>query len=362
LRLAAAGAFVLAAAFGPGVVWRLSRPKTLEVVVVDKTVPFRNEREHAAIPWILHALKIENGLGKFLDPARDYVGFDPVARAGHDLTAETLAYANVLFIADTYGVYIGDYQRPGDQAALERSPKIYGGISDEEARAIEAFNGRGGMVLAEFNTFGSPTDEGPRARLETMFGVRWTHWVARYWPNLQDPNEVPRWVGKVYERVTHRPFDLTGGGFVMVRDDADIVVLRDGDQLGPRVVTQERMPPGAAFGFPERGGFRYWMDIVQASDAEVLYEHAIDVTPAGERELAAHQLPRRFPAVTRRRDAWYFAGDFVDNSMDLGDPERAWLLTYRQDRVGCGTPTAEEAFFWGWYVPIVSRLFSARAR
>lgn len=363
MRLAAAGAFVLAIVFGPAVVWKVSPAKTLEIVVVDKTVPFRNDREHAAIPWMLHALKIENGLGKFLDPARDYVGFDPVDRAGRDLTAETLAYANVLFIADTYGVYVGDYQRPGDQAALERSPKIYGGISDEEARAIEAFNGRGGMTLAEFNTFGSPTDEGPRARLEAMFGVHWTHWVARYWPNLQDPNEVPRWVGTVYERVTGHPFDLTGGGFVMVRDDADILVLRDGKELGPRVITQERLAPGAAFGFPERGGFRYWMDVVGAPDAEVLYEHTLDVTPAGERELAAHGLNRRFPAVTRRRDAWYFAGDFVDNSMDLGNPERAWLLTYRQDRVGCGgTPTAEEAFFWGWYVPIVSRLFSARAR
>lgn len=360
--MVAATLAVVAIAIGPYAVWWVAKPKTLEVVLVDKTVPFRNPREHAAIPWILHALKIQNGLGRFLDPAHDYIGFDPVARAGHDLTSEALAYADVLFIADAYGVYVGDYQRPGDQAALERSQKIYGGLTEDEARAIEGFAARGGMVLAEFNTFASPTEDGPRARLEATFGVRWTHWVARYWPNLQDANEVPRWVGHTYERVTGKPFDLTGGGLVFVRDDRDIAILRDGHELGPSVVTQERTPAGAAFGFPERGGFRYWMDVNTVTDAEIVYEHAIDATTAGVRELAAHGLPTRFPAVTKRRDAWYFAGDFVDTTVDLGSPERAWALPLRAWRAGCGASTPEEDFFGTWYAPIVARLLTARAR
>src|SRR3546814_9473159 len=54
------------------------------------------------------------------------------------LTAARLENADVLVIADTYGVYVGDYERPGEQAALERSPKIYGGVDEAEARAIES--------------------------------------------------------------------------------------------------------------------------------------------------------------------------------------------------------------------------------
>jgi len=351
------------AALTPRIAWWAKPARTLEVVIVDKTVPFRNMREHAAIPWILHANKIENGLGRFLDPTRDYVGFDPVAKAGRDLGPTDVAFADVLFLADTYGVYVGDYQHPGDQAALERSPKIYGGLSEDEAKTIDQFAARGGMVVGEFNAFASPTEEGPRARLEARFGVHWTKWVARYWPNLQDRNEVPRWVGRVYERVAGRPYDLTGGGLVFVREDSDIAVLRNGEDLGPGVVSQERLPAGAAFGFPERGGYRYWMDVVVATNAEVLYEHVVDTTAGGVRVLSAHGLPRRFPALTKLRDAWYFAGDFVDNSLDLGNPELAWLLVYRQERVGCGRgATLEESSFWGWYVPIVSRLLSSRAR
>jgi hypothetical protein len=362
VRAAIAAAAALALLALPRAAYFLQAKKTLEIVVVDKTVPFRNYREHAAVAWILDAMKIRNAAGQSLDPARDFIGFDPDARKGHDLTAESLAGADVLFIADTYGVYVGDYERPGEQAALERSPKIYGGLTDDEAQAIEDFAARGGMVIGEFNAFASPTEDGVRARLEARFGVRWTKWVARYWPNLQDPNEVPSWVGRLYERVAHAPFDLRGGGLVFVREDSDIVVLSDGAELGPAIVTQERTPGGAVFGFPERGSFHYWLDVVEASGSEVLYEHVVDATPAGERKLVSHGLSRRFPAVTRRWDAWYFAGDFVDTSMDLGEAERAFILPYRRTRAGCGGTPPEEETFWGWYAPILSRLLASRAR
>ena len=264
-------------------------------------------------------------------------------------------------LTDTYGVYVGDYERPGGQAALERSPKIYGGVSDDEARVIEAFAGRGGMVLGEFNTFASPTADAARARVESIFGVRWTGWVARYWPDLQDRNEVPRWVGRVYEHVMGHQFDLRGGGLVFIRADTDIVVLRQDEDLRGGIVSQVRTPGGAVFDFPERGAFWYWMDLVEATASEVLYEHVVDTTPAGEKKLTAHGLPRRFPAVTRRWEAWYFAGDFVDSSIELGSPERAGLLPLRRAAAGCGGAT-DERFFWGWYAPLVSRLLASRAR
>jgi hypothetical protein len=362
LRIAAGLAALLVLLATPRIAWWLEPSRTLEVVIVDKTVPFNNFREHAALPWLLHAMKLRDSIGHFLDPSRDYIGFDPVARVGHDLSGDKLTYADVLFVTDTYGVYVGDYERPDNQAALERSPKIYGGVTDDEAQVIEAFAARGGMVIAEFNAFASPTEDGPRARLEELFGVRWTRWVARYWPNLQDANEVPRWVGRVYRRVTGHPFDVAGGGLVFVREDRDILVLRDGEDLEPGVVSQQRTARGAVFGFPERGTFWYWMDVVEATDGEVLYEHVVDATAAGKQKLAAHGLPLRFPALAKRRDAWYFAGDFVDTSFDLGSPERAWLLSYRQTRSGCSGAGAEEGFFWGWYAPIVSRLFASRAR
>jgi hypothetical protein len=360
-RIAAFVGAVIAIALGPHVGWLLTRSRTLRVVIVDKTVPFRNYREHAAVPWILRAMKVRAPSGAFMDPAQDYVGFDPASKTGHDLTDQDLASADTLVVTDTYGVYEGDYAEAGEHAALERSAKIYGGLSYAEATAIEAFAARGGLVLAEFNTFASPTESTSRARLEGLFGVRWTRWVARYWSDLQDAKEVPRWVGATYERVYHAPFDLTGAGLVFVHEDGDIVVLRDKDDLDAEVLTQERTPTGAEFGLPERGAFRYWIDVLEARGSDVLYEHVVHATSAGQAKLDAHGLRAHFPAITRRGDAYYFAGDFADSGLELGSPERAWLLGYRRARAnGCGGER-DESSFWGFYAPILERLLASRA-
>ena len=362
-RIAVLVGVILAVLLGPHIGWWLIRSRSLHVVIVDKTVPFRNYREHAAIPWILHAMKVRAPSGDFLDPAHDYLGFDPETKTGHDVTDRDLASADTLVVTDTYGVYAGDYELPDEHAALERSAKIYGGLTYAEATAIDAFAARGGLVLAEFNTFASPTESAARSRLEGLFGLRWTRWVVRYWTDLQDANEVPRWVGATYERVYHAPFGLTGAGLVFVHEDGDIVVLRDKDDLDTDVLTQERTPTGAEFGLPERGAFRYWIDVLENNGADVLYDHVIHATPAGQDKLAAHGLPLRFPAVTRRGVAYYFAGDFADSGVELGSPERAWLLGYRRARAnGCGGPGRDESSFWGFYVPIVERLLASRAK
>jgi hypothetical protein len=359
-------AFILPIALvltGPYTVWWLWPAKTLNVVIVDKTVPHKHYREHASLTWVLHAMKIHSPEGRFLDPARDYVGFDPVAAVGHELTGERLRGADVLFLADTYGVYLGDYRGEAGVAGLERSPRIYGGMSLAEADLVQRFAADGGMVIAEFNTFASPTAEPARAKLQPMFGVSWTRWAVRYWPRLEDMREVPAWLGRLYEEVYQRPYDLSGGGLVFVHEDSDILVLRAGEHLHGDVIRQMRTSAGSLLDVPDGGRFRFWMDVVQATDGEVLAEHVVKVTASGAAELARHGIPQRFPALTRRRDNFYFAGDFVDISAHLGDPERAGLLAWRQFTTGFGAESMEPSgYFFNWYVPIVSRLLASRAR
>lgn len=363
LRTGAWVVAILLVLASPRIAWHFQKAHTLDVVVVDKTVPFHKYREHAGIPWILHAMKLKPSNGPFLDAETGYVGFDPGTRRGTDLSAEHLAHADVLVVADTYGVYAGDYERPGEQAALERSARIYGGLTDAEAGAIKSFSDRGGLVLGEFNTFASPTPPSARKTMEQVFGVRWTRWVARYWPDLQDESEVPKWVGRVWQNVTHTPFSMKGGGIVFVREDEDIEVLLDGDDLEGHAITQERTPRGAAFGIPEHGGFRFWLDVVEATDAEVLCEHVVSTTMAGNFKLARHGLGNRFPALTKNKEAWYFAGDFVDTTVELGNPESFGILRWRALTSGLGASSApDDGFFWDFYAPILSKLFASRAR
>jgi hypothetical protein len=352
----------IAVTWGPHIAWLLRPSRSLSVAVVDKTVPFRNFREHGFFDWLLRASKIKSPEGRFLEEERDYVGYDPVAKVGHDLEPSYLAKADALFIADTYGVYRGDYERPGDVAALERSPRMYGGLSDAEAAAIEAFSARAGLLIGEFNTFASPTPDSARDALERTFGVRWTHWVGRYWPNIQDHNEVPRWVGTVYERIYKKPLTVTGAVFVFVREDEDMVVLEAGKHLNEDVIAIEQTND-APSGWPEHSSYWYWLDVVEQTDAAVLYEHVLDLTPDGRALMAEHKLAARFPALTQRhgRATYYFAGDFVDSGVERPSPENLGTLWWRRTTIGrSGTP--DERFLWGWYVPILERLIEPRLR
>lgn len=343
--------------FGPHQLFELRPGTTGVVVVVDKTVPFEKYREHENIHWLLHALKIAGPDGRYLEPHTDYLGFDPKARTGRDLRSEDLDAADLLFVADTYGVYAGDYEQPGDVAALERSPKIYGGFSQAEAEMIDRFVGEEcKSVIAEFNTFGSPTGDAARAILERRFGARWTRWVARYWPNVRDENEVPSWVGKVYERVFDRPFDLEGPALIFVRDDTDMVVLQPSRHFEDEeeIITLQKTAHAPEH-WPDEGAYYFWLDVIEADRPDVLYEYRVEVNEAGRRELEAHGLRPVFPAVVRRPGTTYLAGDFVDLPVELGDPEQAGLLTLRRFRAFLGG-TYNERFIWGWYAPLMEIL------
>ena len=358
-------AVVTSATLGPHWLWDLQAPRPIEVVIVDKTVPFQNYREHENFVWLLHNWKMPDRSGRFAHSATDYVGFDPTNKVGHDLRAEDLGSADVLFVADTYGVYVGDYEVPGDVAALERSPLIYGGFTSTEADAVKRFAARGGLVIGEFNTFASPTADEPRQILEQVHGLKWTKWVGRYWPDLQDKNEVPPWLGEVYERLYGRPFDIQGAAFVFVRDDAEMVILRRDVHLESEILTLHRTDAAPELtGLPQSGAFWYWLDLLEARGAEVIYEYRLDVTPEGRRALETAGLPERFPAVLRhgpKKNVWYLAGDFVDTPVELGPARRWGLLTLRRWRSAIIGGGSGEQLMWGWYAPLLEKILLSRS-
>jgi hypothetical protein len=62
-------------------------------------------------------------------------------------------------------------------ADLDYLAMIYGGLKDAEVDAVEEFGARGGHIVAEFNTFASPTSGESRERLEALFGLDWSGWT-----------------------------------------------------------------------------------------------------------------------------------------------------------------------------------------
>ncbi len=346
----------------------------LRIVVVDKTVPFRNWLEHRSLFWLLEHLGVVRPDGRPYDVTTDYLGAYPPEKAGEppartrDLVPADLANADLLYFADTYGVFEEDLASGESmKAALERSPRIYGGTTLAEANAARGFVEAGGTAIAEFNSLGSPTEPEAREAMESLFGVRWTRWIGRYFARLEDRDEVPGWLRRVYEEEWKTPWTFAGPGYVLTRDDRHVEVLRVGTESGMIGLTIERDLPQHPVIAGARGGvpYPYWFDVVEAAPgSEILASFRWSLTAEGAGRLRARGLPARFPAVVRTRGrtgagtTYYFGGDFADNPLRVGRVPFAGYLAFRRWIEGAKLAPSEEAFFWRFYAPLLEGILA----
>ena len=354
----------------PWMLYRAAPPREVALVVVDKTVPFRTWVEHRSLFWLLDHLRLVQPGGEPYLASRDYVGAHPPAVAGDppertdELGVAQARTADLVYLADTYGVYRDDLASgEAMQAALERSPRVYGGLGASEVAAARAAAHAGAVVVSEFNTLGSPTPAGARAALEQLHGVRWTGWIGRFFTELSDAGEVPAWVRRNYEREWRTPWTFRGPGWVLLQDDAACEVLRVGHEVAAMGLTLQRERPLDRLMRHARDGtpYPYWFDVVTvAPSARALASFQWNLTPAGTERLRARGLPLRFPAVVRagggRGAAFYFAGDFADNPQPAGAVPLAGYLTLRRWIEGARLAPSEDAFYWAFYVPMMAAM------
>lgn len=332
----------------------LMKPRTdVKVVVVDKTVPFQNYREHKRLMWLLSYHKAPTPDGRLLwNPARDYVGYDPREGVPEDIVDENLKGNDLLYIADAYGVYTGDYisaRNPVEH--LELSERIYGGINVKEAAAIERFVKGGGRLVGEFNMLGSPTSGDARKRLERLLGVRWTGWAARHLEDFSDYREIAEWARNRWEQEFGRPWDLEGPGLLFVHEDGRVLALREGIELAD--------PPVYLLWQGREITYQFWFDIVQEVNAhDVRAEFKIAFKEPGQRLLEAFGVPDVFPAIVAD-DALtrvYFAGDFSDSGRALGPPWMAGITTMRAWMSRWHLAPEDVRLTWEVYAPIIDRI------
>jgi len=357
----------------PWLIFLLREESRVEIVVVDKTVPYANYLEHRSLFRLLEQLKMRRGDGGPYRHEVDYVGVTPAKEPGgrplamRTLDEATALAADVVYLTDTYGVYEEDLVSGAPmRAALERSRKIFGGLEPDEARAVETAWRAGRTVLAEFNTMASPTGAEAREILEGVTGVRWTHWIGRYFQALDDESDVPQWLRDVYEREWNEPWLFTGPGYVLTRDDVHCEVLRVGTEARRIPFTLERTQPvdsvleHALDGTP----YSFWWEWVEVDPStEVLASYVWHLTEAGESRLAERGLPLRMPAVTRHRaagggQAYYFAGDFADGTIAPKSVPLAGFLTARRTLERIRRIPDQQSFYYRFYAPMLEEILN----
>ncbi|GHH98054.1 hypothetical protein [Neobacillus kokaensis] len=347
--------------------WIIQPSKELNVLIVDKTVPDQSYREHKGIVWLLNHFKLKKNGNEAYDPKDDYVGFVPADQPPAFKTRELpkdLSKYDVLYVADSYGVYEDEYM--GENKEGNRSKLLYGGMtSDEVSRIGTSLMANHQTLIAEFNTFGSPTEPQTREDFYQLLNAQWTGWMGRYFNELSN-NEVPVWLKQNYEKQYGKPFAYKGNGLVFVNDTDQVVVLTEKDISNAPVKFNATAKGSKALNLKQNIDYNYWFDITEASDAkEVQANFELSLLPSGKQKLKEHQIPFSFPAVIHHQaesyDSYYFAGDFADQEnlpsfyQVKGIPDWERLFSFEEKG-------RTDTFYWKAYVPMMKEIMTAKKR
>lgn len=352
-------------------IWYVLPSRSLDVLVIDKTVPDESYQEHAGFFWTLNHQKYKKSTGAAYDLRRDYLGFFPNGKSdfgvADDLRGSTDEEINelaknhdLLYLADSYGVFQGDFS---DEKEVKITGKIYGGLDPSDIQLIRFAKEHGKVVVAEYNSMASPTPMAVRTEFENLMGIKWTGWIARYFDDLDTLNNpsIPRWMIRQYQK-QHQGWDLRGPGLIFIKDSGEIEGFLhqvDYENKIPLVRTQKVNKHG--FALPEVVPYPDWFDVVMIErDYQVISYYDINPTTEGLQRLKGMSLPRFFPAaVVRTQGAgaqYYFAGDFSDIRGEFGAAHFFGLPTLWRGFYVASDYSDRQGFFWNYYHPLISQL------
>jgi len=348
--------------------WRLQPWKTERITLVDYTVPFENAREHRGGNWLLNHEKYAPPFGRRWERLGTYSGYDPQNRPNPiRIDSLDLSQTDWLYVSDAYGVYEDDLLGIDRQMAhMDYSVPLFGGLSDGDARAIEAYVARGKHLYLEFNSLEEPTTGAARATLERLLGITWTGWTGRAFLNLYDTTDVPHWLPRLHRAQygsTPMPREPT---LALVNQGGRLVLFPDRSlyKIAPRVTVTARgaqVIPRARSG----AGYFYWFPIYVADDStEVLAEYTmLPERPDQHRRLDSLGIARRIPLLTRRTEGGahriYMMGDLSDTDFPPGWFRFRGLARYRAWGERDPLRYDSRGAYWQFFVPAMRQLLRA---
>jgi hypothetical protein len=357
--------------------WWLQPKRRLTVAIIDKTVSGPTPQEHLSLDWVLNQERFTKTATQGYGPRADYFGFFPGSDRHYRLKGlercrpedlERLATdADLTYFTDTYGVYTAEWY--GQLPPGSRSTLLYGGMSEQDIAFLRAMKARHKTAIAEFNSIGSPTAAPIRQEFESLYGIHFLGWTARYFPlldTLRNP-DLPRWLVDNYRAAHSGAWPFHRDGMAWVNNDGRVVVLEAGTSLRRAVPCIETTPAAAGLGLPDSIGYPFWFDVLEpdteAGPKETLAVFDIDVSPDGARLLGENGIPARCPAILRHLGAdygfYYFSGDFCDNPIGFTSSYFKGAAFFEDIFRGKVTEEERTPFFWDFYRPLLSAILES---
>lgn len=355
--------------------WWLSPKRKLVVAIVDKTVLTTKGQEHISLNWILNNERFAKNNNKLYKKEEDYYGFFPEEDEKFKLKGlERFSGAqldqlgddvDVAYLTDTYGIFKNEWYKRGD--AKERSGIVYGGMSVQDISFLNQVKEKHKLIITEFNCLGSPTLPAVRNRFETLFGIKWTGWIGRYFDSFDTTvnKELPHWLINNYKSQHNNTWPFTKSGIAFVHADERIVVLENKTHLQDELPHIYAAEEGIQhYGMAAKMKYSFWFDIIRVDTTfnHIVSTYKIEVNEKGKDEMRRNGIPASFPAITAHVNKdyrfFYFAGDFCDNPVELGSSYFKKIQYLKWFMYNTSDPQERKSFFWELYRPLVSTILN----
>jgi len=355
--------------------WYTAPKKKLVAAIIDKTVLTPKGQEHISFTWVLNHEKYTKNKYDFYKVSRDYFGFFPRPKEQYRIkglerfTAVQLDQlsndADLVFITDSYGIYRNEWYVK--KKAEERSPIIYGGLSQQDIVFLKDMKNKHKLILTEFNCIGSPSTENIRTQFEQIFSMKWTGWIGRYFETFDTSvnKELPEWLINNYRRTHNGAWPFKKSGVALVSDNDLVEILEEGKELTddmPKIITSDTAVK--YYGLPHQLYYPFWFDIVLPDSPvnNVISHFDIGLTDIGRKKMQQIGLPYTFPCVQMHKgidyEFYYFAADFSDNPISFGssyfkgDEFFNFFFYNKLDKAD------RNRFFWKYYRPLVTTIIN----
>ena len=358
--------------------WFFTPKTTLTAAIVDKTVLTDDGQKHKSLTWVLNHEKYTKTAKKSYRLNEDYFGFFPLKenkfkikgleRFSSDQLKQLSIDADLVYYTDTYGISNNEWYT--EKSVNEKSGLLYGGLSNRDMEFLELMKARKKLIIAEFNTIGSPTDSINRSRFEESFGIKWTGWTACFFDNLDTASnkEIPLWLIDNYKKTHENTWPFKTAGIVFVSNTDEVTVLEDDKHLNdpmPYIVSNSYGQQNLSL--PAQVKYPFWFEVI-TMNPKINHSAAnfnINTNKAGLDILKRAGIPASFPAITYHSDSdytfYYFSGDFCDNPVSMAASYFKGTSLFRSFLYNANDPMDRSSFFWKFYKPLLTNILNVQA-
>jgi hypothetical protein len=347
--------------------WFFKPGKTLDVVIIDKTVKTLSRDGHSSLVWILNHDKYINSKHKSYSLSKDYFGFYPLRpknsgnfKIQHILLSDISEISDkgdILYFADMYGLYANEWYKNTNEKGPDT--KIIGGITNSDYVLLKFMMDAGKTIIIESVFYCEPTEPLNRYRTEEALDIHPIGWSGKYFKSLDSTNkEIPRWIISTYEKTNDGKWPFKKGGIVFLKGNTQSVVLEEGKHLNmpmPQIETSGDM--AARFNVPDHVSFTNWFELYSAGpNYKSISNFSLKVNSEGASILEMNGIPAKFPAIflDKNEKIFFFTGDFSNHKIAYNT---YWIPGWLSLNQKSFFHDESDSFLWNFYYPFMSNLF-----